>query len=216
MFVKILKAILVLAYGFFVFLLASITVQYIPLDFDVAFLRIKQEEIKLPLYQVAFFVHVYTSLFLVLFGWIQFSKQIRKRYAKLHRQLGKFYIVIILLFSGPSGLVMSYYANGGIFSKIAFIILSFLWMIVTYLSFYYAQKLDFKKHQKFAIRSFALTLSAISLRLFKYIILLLFYLPPMDAYRIVSWLGWVFNLIIAEILIYKLFHKNIYNGVKTQ
>ena len=100
------------------------------------------------------------------------------------------------------------------FSKISFIILALLWLLVTFLSFYYAKKLNFKAHQKFAIRSFALTLSAISLRLFKYIIVFLFHTPPMDTYRIVSWLGWVFNLIIAEIIIFYLFRKINKNGIK--
>ncbi|KIX22172.1 hypothetical protein SY27_05815 [Flavobacterium sp. 316] len=73
----------------------------------------------------------------------------------------------------------------------------------------------FKKHQKFAIRSFALTLSAISLRLFKYIIVFLLQTPPMDTYRIVSWLGWIFNLVIAEVVILYLLKNKKYNGIKT-
>ena len=215
MLLKYFKYILWIAYAYFSYLLLLITIQYVPLDFDVAFLRIKQDEIQHFHYKIAFFSHVYTSIFLIAFGWIQFSKYIRKKYNKLHKQIGKFYIIIILLFSGPSGLIISYYANGGLISQIAFIILSVLWMLFTYLSFYYAKKLDFKKHQKFAIRSFALTLSAISLRLFKFIIVFLFQPLPMDTYRIVSWLGWTFNLLLAEILIIYLF-KNKINGIKTQ
>lgn len=215
MFLKYSKYLLWIAYVYFSYLLLLITIQYIPLDFDVAFLRIKQDEIQLFHYQIAFFTHVYTSIFLMIFGAFQFSNYIREKYQRWHRNIGKFYIIIILLFSGPSGLIMSYYANGGIFSQTAFVILSVLWMLFTYLSFYYAKKLDFKRHQKFAIRSFALTLSAISLRLFKFIIVFLFHPPPMDAYRIVAWLGWTFNLLIAEILILYLF-KKILNGIKTK
>ncbi|MFC4740882.1 DUF2306 domain-containing protein [Flavobacterium ponti] len=214
MFFKYSKYILWLAYAYFSYLLFLITVQYIPLNFDVAFLRIKQDEIQLFHYKIAFFTHVYTSIFLIAFGWIQFSSFIRKKYSKLHRNFGKLYIVIILLFSGPSGLIMSYYANGGIISQIAFIILSVLWLLFTYLSFYYVRRLDFINHQKFAIRSFALTLSAISLRLFKFIIVFLFQPFPMNTYRIVSWLGWTFNLVLAEIIIVYFLNKRI-NGIKT-
>ncbi len=215
MFLKFSKYLFWLAYAYFSYLLFLITIQYIPLNYDVAFLRIKQDEIQLFHYKIAFFTHVYTSIFLVAIGWMQFSNSIRKKFATLHRQIGKFYILIILLFSGPSGLIMSYYANGGIISKTAFIILSILWMLFTYLSFYYANKIDFKNHQKFAIRSFALTLSAISLRLFKYIIVFLFQPLPMDTYRIVSWLGWTFNLLLAEIIIIYIFNTK-QNGIKTQ
>jgi uncharacterized membrane protein YozB (DUF420 family) len=201
MFTRISKYLIWGSYFYFSFLLLLITLQYIPYNTDVAFLRIKQDEIALDYYKIAFFTHVYTSIFLMLLGFFQFSKTIKRKYINIHRWSGRVYAVIILLFSGPSGLIMSYHANGGIFSQISFVILSVLWISFTLLSVYFILKKDVKNHQKFAIRSFALTLSAISLRLFKYIIVFLFQPLPMDVYRIVAWLGWTFNLLIAEIII---------------
>lgn len=201
MFTRISKYILWGSYFYFSFLLLLITLQYIPYNTDIAFLRIKQDEIALDYYKIAFFTHVYTSIFLMLLGFFQFSKTIKSKYINWHRWSGRLYAVIILFFSGPSGLIMSYHANGGIFSQISFVILSVLWISFTFLSVYFILKKNVKNHQKFAIRSFALTLSAISLRLFKYIIVFLFQPLPMDVYRIVAWLGWTFNLLIAEIFI---------------
>lgn len=206
---KLLKYIVWGSYFYFSFLLLLITIQYIPYHTDVAFLRIKQDEIALDYYKVAFFTHVYTSIFLMILGFIQFSKTIKTKYTKIHRWSGRLYAIIILFLSGPSGLVMSYHANGGVFSKTAFVILSVLWMSFTFLSVYYVLKKDINQHQKFAIRSFALTLSAISLRLFKYIIVFLFHPPPMDVYRIVAWLGWTFNLLLAEIIIFYFLNKKV-------
>jgi hypothetical protein len=51
------------------------------------------------------------------------------------------------------------------------------------------------------IRSYALTLSALTLRAWKWSITNTVELPPMDVYRAVAWLGWVPNLLIAELLI---------------
>ena len=209
MFARISKYIIWGSYFYFSFLLLLITLQYIPYHTDVAFLRVKQDEIALDYYKVAFFTHVYTSIFLMLLGFLQFSKTIKRKYFMIHRWSGRLYAVIILFLSGPSGLVMSYHANGGTFSKIAFVILSVLWMSFTFLSVYCILKKDVKNHQKFAIRSFALTVSAISLRLFKYIIVFLFQPLPMDVYRIVAWLGWTFNLLIAEIIIFYFVSKKI-------
>ncbi|MBE0391313.1 hypothetical protein BJQ96_01149 [Flavobacterium sp. PL0002] len=214
MIVKCLKILLLLIYGYFAYLLFLITIQYVPLNFDVAFLRIKQDEIGLLHYRWAFFIHVYTSIFLIAVGWMQFSTYLRTHYKQLHRIIGKFYVLTLLFLSGPSGLIMSYYANGGLVAKISFITLSVLWIVMTYVAYYYARKGDFVKHKKYAVRSFALTLSAISLRLFKYIIVFLFHPLPMDTYRIVSWLGWAFNLILAEIILFYWF-KNKINGIKT-
>ena len=207
MLLKYSKYFLWLAYAYFSYLLLLITLQYIPYHTDVAFLRIKQDVIVFNHYKVAFFTHVYTSIFLMVFGAIQFSKYIQKKYVKLHRVSGRLYVGILLLLSGPSGLIMSYYANGGLVAQVSFLLLSSFWMLFTFLSFYFILKRQVIQHQKFAIRSFALTLSAISLRLFKYLLVLFFEPFPMDAYRIAAWSGWTFNLLLAEIIIYYKFSR---------
>jgi hypothetical protein len=208
MVLKYSKYLLWIGYIYFSYLLLLITLQYIPYHTDVAFLRIKQEEIVLNHYKIAFFTHVYTSIFLMIFGAFQFSNYIQKQHFKLHRISGRLYVTILLLLSGPSGLIMSYYANGGLFAQISFLLLSTFWMLFTFLSFYFILKKQVIQHQKFAIRSFALTLAAISLRLFKYLFVFFFEPLPMDAYRIAAWTSWTFNLLIAEVIIYYKFSRN--------
>lgn len=199
---SILKTAYYLSLSYAIYLMILITVQYIPIRFDVAFLNIKQEEIVYTHYKVAFFSHVYTSIFALICGVTQFSKFVRNKFPKTHRALGKAYIGIVLLVASPSGLVMAFYANGGSYSKISFLIQAVLWFLFTYKAFAYAKNLDWLNHQKFMIRSYALTLSAISLRLFKWIIISSFHLPPMDTYKIVSWAGWLINIAIVEIYIF--------------
>jgi uncharacterized membrane protein len=143
----------------------------------------------------------------MIFGAFQFSNYIQKKHIKLHRISGRIYVGILLLLSGPSGLVMSYYANGGLLAQVSFLLLSTFWMLFTFLSLYFILKKQVIKHQKFAIRGFALTLSAISLRLFKYLLVFFFEPLPMDAYRIAAWSGWTFNLLVAEIIIYYKFSR---------
>ena len=187
--------------GYFGYLMVLITAQYFPLDFDVAFLKVKQDEIQLSHYQISFFTHVYTSILTLLLGFFQFSKTLRNKYPIVHRNIGKLYIGIIVLLAGPSGLVMGYHANGGIYSQISFCLLAVLWIYFSVMAYVYARKKNWTLHKNFIYRSYALTLSAISLRLFKWVIVGAFELPPMDTYKIVSWLGWIVNLVIAELLI---------------
>lgn len=205
--IKYSKYLLWIGYIYFSYLLLLITLQYIPYHTDVAFLRIKQDVIVFNHYKIAFFTHVYTSIFLMIFGALQFSNYIQKKYIKLHRISGRFYVGILLLLSGPSGLIMSYYANGGLLAQVSFLLLSTFWILFTFLTFYFILKKQIIKHQKFAIRSFALTLSAISLRLFKYLLVFFFEPLPMDAYRIAAWSGWTFNLLVAELIIYYKFSR---------
>jgi len=187
-----------IAIGYFSYLMILITVQYIPMRVDVAFLNIKETEIALPYYKLAFFSHVYTSIFVLIFGAFQFSNYIRNKYNKFHKLSGIVYIFLILLISSPSGLIMAIHANGGFFSKLSFCIQAILWFVFTLLAFRYVLKKDWISHEKFMYRSYALTLSAITLRLFKWIIVSTIGMPPMDTYRIVSWLGWIFNLLLVE------------------
>jgi len=115
--------------------------------------------------------------------------------------------VTVVLLAGPSGLVMGYHANGGFWSQLAFCLLSVLWIYFTVMAVVKVKQKDIEAHRKFMIRSFALTLSAITLRLWKYILVALFMPKPMDVYRLVAWLCWIGNLVIAEIIIYKFYQK---------
>ena len=187
--------------AYFSYLMLLITWQYVPIDFEVAFLRVKQEEIALVHYQFAFFIHVYTSIFVLLAGAVQLSPRLRSLYPGIHRSVGITYVLLILLFAGPSGVVMGFYANGGWTAQTSFILLAVLWLYFTYQAYAYAKQRQWQQHQHWMWRSYALTLSAISLRLFKWGIVHTLALPPMDTYRIVAWAGWLVNLAVVEILI---------------
>ena len=175
---------------------------YIPVQTDVAFLQLKQSFIHITQWRIAFFVHVFSSMLALLAGFTQFSKWLLKHRPKLHRAMGYTYVVNILMVTGPAGLLMSFYANGGITSRIAFVLLSVLWISFTAIALYKALKKDFKAHRIFMIRSYALTLSAITLRIWKVLLANFTDIPPMDRYRIIAWLGWTLNLLVAECIIY--------------
>jgi len=206
---NLMKIVSYLLIIYFIYLLVLITLQYVPIKYDVAFLNIKQDEIKLTHYKIAFFSHVFSSIIVIISGLPQFSNFIRKRFSFFHKLSGKIYISLILLVASPSGLIMAYYANGGIVSKISFVILSILWFAFTYKAYRYIKVGDWKKHKNYMLRSYALTLSAISLRLFKWGIVSIFELAPMDTYKIVSIIGWTLNLMLVEIYISKTTHNKM-------
>ncbi|MBV9241044.1 MAG: DUF2306 domain-containing protein [Acidobacteria bacterium] len=192
---------LMLTLAFFVFLMARITVVYIPYNTDVGFLRIKQDYIDLDVWRTAFFVHVYMSIWVLLAGFTQFSERIRDYRPRLHRTLGYLYAIDVIFITGPAGLIMGFYANGGITSKTAFVTLAIGWVTATGLAVKKAKDGDYVAHRDWMIRSYALTLSALTLRAWKWGINNSFDFPPMDVYRAVAWLGWVPNILLAECLI---------------
>lgn len=190
---------------FFIYLLLLISAQYIPPRDDVAFLVLKEDELHILYYRLAFFTHVYASWFVIFCGFFQFWKIVRQRWKKAHNYFGYIYIVLILGFAGPSGLIMALHANGGWAAKISFTILSLLWFYFTFQAYDAIRHRDVHRHQKYMIRSYALTLSAISLRFFKLILAQTLHLPPMDMYQLVAWSSWMFNLLAAEFYIYRSF-----------
>lgn len=194
---------LLLILAFFCWLMADITMAYIPYNTDIGFLQIKQQYIDIDHWRGAFFIHVYASMWVLFAGFTQFSKKLLKNNPRLHRTLGYIYVADVLLITGPAGLLMGFYANGGTVSRIAFVLLAVLWLFFTAMALIKAKQKNFKAHRQFMIRSYALTLSALTLRAWKYGITNTMSLPPMDVYRAVAWLGWVGNLLVAEYIIRK-------------
>lgn len=202
-----LKAKTVLSYGllvlytYFCYLMLKITLQYIPWDTDVAFLRIKQDYISRDYYRWAFFIHAYTAIWALVAGFTQFSSLIRNQLPRIHRISGWLYLIVVLLLAGPSGIIIGIHANGGWSSQLGFCLLGILWIYFSGIALQKIKQRNISAHRDFMYRSFALALSAISLRAWKYIIVAIWQPRPMDTYRIVAWLGWVGNLILAEIII---------------
>jgi hypothetical protein len=197
------KILLIIGFGYFFWLMLKITLEYIPLDANVSFLMIKQTEVvERPEYLWFFYSHVYTSIFVLLAGFLAI---LRKDFGlkNFHRNAGKIYIFLTLILAAPSGIYMGIFANGGFLSKLSFVILGFLWWFSTFKAYQLARQKKFKEHKQWMWRSFALTTSAITLRMWKVFIVYLFHPNPMDVYQIIAWLGWIPNILLIEYLIRK-------------
>jgi hypothetical protein len=190
-----------LVLGYFSVLMARITLGYWPLRSDAGFLQIKQQYLGISHWEVAFWVHVAVSMLALLAGFTQFAPRVLGRWPALHRGVGRMYVVVVCVVSGPASLIMGVYANGGVTSRIAFCILAVLWIATTARGWQCARQRRWADHREWMIRSYALTLSAITLRAWKVALVFAFEPRPMDLYRLVAWLGFVPNLLVAEWLI---------------
>ena len=196
------RIVLILIFGYFFWLMLRLTLEYIPAQSDVSFLMIKQTEVNTHTeYLYFFYAHVYTSIFVLFSGFIAVFVKPKAAFRNLHRFFGKIYVILLLLIAAPSGIYMGFYANGGILAKISFVILGILWWITTYKAYLEIRKKNVLNHKKWMYRSYALAVSAITLRLWKVVLVYFFQPNPMDVYEIIAWLGWIPNLILIEILI---------------
>ena len=198
-------------------LMALIIWPYTSGRLDIDFLLTKQRFVQLFHYRWAFYLHIFSSLFVLIAGGTQFSPWILQHWRKVHRWMGRLYVGLILGVAAPAGLVLAFYGNGGWISQSSFVVLSLLWWVFTFWGLRSALKGQFKRHGDWMIRSFALTLSAISLRLYQFLLALL--LPSLDpeiTYLYLAWISWVGNWAVAEYLIYYGLSQRLLTGSKSK
>ena len=169
----------------------------------VGFLRFKQDYIHILWWKTAFYTHVFSIIFALLAGFTQFSNHILQRHHRLHRLVGKIYTVDVLFINFPATMIMAFYANGFLPTRAAFVILDCLWFWFTLKAVIAIQKRNVTAHKQFMVRSYALTLSAVTLRTWKIIITAFVHIDPLPLYMIDAWMGFVPNLLLAEWIIKK-------------
>lgn len=183
------------------FLMLRMIIEYYPLNDHTGFLKFKQDHINNSVWKTCFYIHVFISLFVLMAGFTQFSPFILKNYAKLHRLTGRLYAGNILFINFPVAMVMAIYANGNLPGKTAFFLLDCLWFSFTLKAIIEIRRGNITSHKNYMIRSYALTLSAISLRTWKIILVNTTNIDIPTIYVMDAWLGFVPNLLLAELII---------------
>jgi hypothetical protein len=153
------------------------------------------------LFRVGFYVHITSSLWVQAAGLAQFFPRWFRSRARLHRNLGKLYVASILALAAPSGLILAAYANGGLVAKVGFALQCVVWGLSTWQAYCLARQRRWEEHTAWMIRSFAVTLAALSLRSESYLLYYLLGTKPIETYLTVTWLSWTGNLVLAEVLI---------------
>ncbi|WP_425049659.1 DUF2306 domain-containing protein [Psychromarinibacter sp. S121] len=145
--------------------------------------------------RTAFLAHVLFAPVALALAPFQMAKSLRARRAALHRWMGRVYGVAILI-SGLGGLAMAPFSSAGPVAAWGFGILAVLWLGVTGRGIWLAMQRRIAEHRRWMIRSVALTFGAVTLRIELPLLAMAFGFDT--GYRIVAWLSWVPNLLIAE------------------
>lgn len=135
----------------------------------------------------------------LLVGALQFSTKIRFERPSLHRTLGKVYAVTVAV-SGVSALLLAPVSTGGLTAHFGFGLLASFWLITTALAVRDARSGAYEAHRRWMIRSYALCLAAVTLRL-QLGVAGVAGIPFPESYPAIAWLCWVPNLVLAEWLV---------------
>lgn len=139
-------------------------------------------------------VHVAGAVIALLLGSLQFLPGLRKSGA--HRWIGRVYVLGCLV-GGVAGLILAPGSFAGPIATAGFGGLAVIWIAVNLLGWRAALDRRFVDHRRWMIRSWALTLAAVTLRLYLPAVQILD-LPFLPWYRAISFLAWVPNLLVAE------------------
>ncbi|GAA4385097.1 DUF2306 domain-containing protein [Hymenobacter koreensis] len=186
----------------FIGLMLKMVMPYLSFEPGIHFLTTKSAAInENALFRVGFYVHITSSCWVLVIGLLQFFPALWRNRRKVHQQLGKAYIVSILALAAPSGLVLAFFANGGLSAKVGFTMQCVVWWLCTYQAYRLARQRQWEAHIQWMLRSFLVTLAAMSLRLESYTLYYAFGTKPIETYLTVVWLSWTGNLLLAEALI---------------
>ncbi|MER3375083.1 MAG: DUF2306 domain-containing protein [Allomuricauda sp.] len=175
---------------------------YLTTSSEFGLLASKSDEVlSSKVWNVAFYGHITFGGLALLTGWSQFSKKLRSRNLNLHRNLGKVYVVTALI-GGVCGVYLGFFATGGLIPALGFICLGIIWLYTTLKAYMAIRKKDLSLHQGMMIYSYAACFAAVTLRIWMPILILITG-QFLVAYKIVAWLCWVPNIIVAHLWVRK-------------
>ncbi|ANZ42887.1 hypothetical protein BBK82_20150 [Lentzea guizhouensis] len=149
-------------------------------------------------------VHVVFASVAILACVLQVWPWFRGRYPVWHRRVGRVYVWGGVLPAGVSGWIIGYMTPFGPVAWSSNVLMATLWLLFTWLGWRAARRREFRDHRKWMIRSFALTVSIISNRIWGAVAFIVLdgRIPEEDVQNTIAgistWMGWVVPLLIAQ------------------
>jgi len=148
-------------------------------------------------------LHVAGAMAALLIGPFQFlPKSITRRYVRVHRTLGRIYLLGVLV-GGLGGLYMAFHAFGGFGPRVGFALLAVLWLLSGFTAYRRIRARQIQSHREWMIRTYSLTFAAVTLRAWMPIFIVSG-VDYIEAYIAVAWVSWVPNLLVAEWIVHRL------------
>jgi hypothetical protein len=148
---------------------------------------------------IALVAHLVGGLTALVLGPWQLNSRLRARAIGRHRWMGRGYVLAVLI-GGLGALGLAPHSMGGLVTHVGFGLLAVLWLTATFMAYVRIRAGDRARHRVWMIRSYALTLAAVMLRIYLPLSQVAG-IPFADAYQVVAWLCWVPNLVVAEWLV---------------
>lgn len=145
------------------------------------------------------FMHLAGGSIALAAGAWQLNSQLRARRPSLHRRIGRVYVAAVLV-GGVGAAILAPRSQEGIVTHWGFGLLAVAWLGTTGVAYRAIRRRDLASHRRWMLRSYALTFAAVTLRIYLPLSQALG-LPFGPSYQVISWLCWVPNLLLVELLV---------------
>lgn len=170
----------------------------------IGLLRTKSESLLYDAWwRLGFRAHIVCGGVALGVGWAQFVPSWRTRAPGVHRLLGTLYVIAVGV-SGAAAVAIAPFSSTGWVAGVGFGSLGVVWLYFTGRAYLSIRQRNVKQHERQMIYSYSACLSAVTLRLWLPLLLVVFQLDFTVAYPIVAWLAWVPNLLMARVVTSKL------------
>ena len=186
----------------FSLLLIYNTVPYFSFSKNFSFIEERSLLFENGVYHSSFYIHIFAGAFCILTALVQFSRIVLKKAKAIHRWSGRVYVFVVLFLGAPTGLYLSFFAKGSIWERSLFMFMASFWFISTFYGLTTILKKNVLAHKVWMIRSYAMTMTAVTFRVYH----IVFYLLGWDHlknYELSLWISVLGNMLIAEWIIYR-------------
>ncbi len=170
---------------------------YFPPDFDSSAFLSGRRYTFVGTYRAAFYTHILSGPFAILFGVLLMLTGGRPKSLKLHRFAGRLQMLIVLTVVVPSGLLMAQQAYAGPVAVYGFTSLSIATGSCAGFALYFARTHNVKRHRVWATRCFVLLASVLLLRVVSGAAIVM-QLDSESFYRMNAWLSWLVPMAAYE------------------
>lgn len=144
--------------------------------------------------------HSVTGAIALGVGPLLFWASLRVRWRRLHRVLGRIYLVTVVV-AALSGFFLGTIAFGGPVPQVAFCLQSIAWLFTAGKAYAAARAWRIDQHRAWMVRNYAVTFSAVTGCLAGYNLQLLGGYEFATIYPWVCWSSWTVNLLLAELFL---------------
>ncbi|GAA2128663.1 DUF2306 domain-containing protein [Glycomyces algeriensis] len=102
----------------------------------------------------------------LLVGPFQFFGSIRRNHPKVHRTLGRVYLLGGILPGALTGIVVAVLTTAGPIALVSFVLLDVFWLYSAWRAYRAVRSRDFAAHERWMLRSMAATFAAVMLRVY--------------------------------------------------